>query len=195
MDRMTRSEEYLRSALHRPEDDPAGVARVMNDRGLRDGLVVLACRSRDWGALAAAAQLAGRHAAATGGHSVYGPLTVLGVARWMSPGGERDPEVPLIWAAVPEDDPAHRMALLASRVHGQDSDGEMRDDWAVRLAAIDIRQCLAFRSAAAPASAAPLPPAVERWLSGASIPPSADDPLAAAGVPLLRFGPEPETSR
>jgi len=189
---MNRSEDRLRSALQRPEDDPAGVAVAMNDRGLRDGLLVLAFRGRDWDGLAAAAQLAGRHAADTGEHSVYGPLTVLGIARWMAPGGEHDPEVPRMWAAVPDEDPAHRMAWAAGLVHEQDSDARLRDSWAARMGTLDMGTCLAFRgSAAAPSPQPAPPPAVVQWLSAAAD----SDPLADAGVPHLRFGPEPGPAR
>ncbi len=146
------------AALADPSAAAADLAAICNHRGMRDALLVLAARSGDWAGLERAAESAYLHAAGTGQHSVHGPLTVLGAARWMQDPAAEGPAA--MWAAVPPEDPAHRMADLLGRIADR---GHAPGAWAAALAQIDPEECAAFgppppaaatRTARPPAAAA-----------------------------------------
>ncbi len=183
-----RSVAALEAALADPPRHAEYLAAACNDRGLRDALLMLAGRAGDWTGLRQAAAGAGLEAVATGEHSVYGPLTVLGVARWMSPGGQRDPEVPLMWATVPETDPAVRLAYLSGRLHARGFPPSAAAD---RFAHLDPQACVAFLSPPAGRPAAPPPHMITDWfaMDAPLNQPAVEDPLLVDGTADLDLPP------
>ena len=139
------TEAGIREALAAPAERATDLLRIFNDRGLRDAAVVITARSGDWQALKAAAldalsvSSAGRPET-----SPYGPLAVLGAAVWTDPDDDDDPDVLL--RAVPESDPAHRMASLVLRLSCT-GDRDLPRMWAARMVSMDIRDCISFGSA------------------------------------------------